>query len=241
MPTREVVRHHHRETEMHSSVFRPQSDPSQLRPAVVVMHAWGGCGALELSKAEALAEQGYVGVAADLYGNGKTGNNKDENAALMQPFLDDRAMLRDRLLNIIHFVRGLEGVDPERIAAIGFCFGGLCVLDMIRANAPVQGVVSFHGLLNNGDLPADGASKSRALVLHGYDDPMAKPDALIAFADEFTKLNIDWQIHAFGGTMHAFTNPQANDPDFGTVFSASANRRSWELANSFLEECLQAE
>ena len=121
------------------------------------------------------------------------------------------------------------------ITAIGFCFGGLCALDVARSNADAAGVVSFHGLLNAPGNTADEI-KPKVLALHGWDDPMATPDDVKAFGEEMTKAKADWQLHAYGGTMHAFTNPQANDPDFGTVYDADADRRSWQAMQNFLTE-----
>ena len=116
------------------------------RPAVMVVHAWGGRGQFECDKARALAELGYVGLAADLYGKGVLGNSVEENASLMQPFLEDRALLQSRLTTALETLKSLPEVDNDRIAAIGFCFGGLCVLDMARTGTDIKGVASFHGL-----------------------------------------------------------------------------------------------
>ena len=144
-------------------------------------------------------------------------------------------MLQERLKATIDMVKDQPEVDSAKIAAIGFCFGGLCVLDIARSNADAAGVVSFHGLLH---APGNTAAKinPKVLALHGWDDPMATPDNVKAFGEEMTKAKADWQLHAYGGTMHAFTNPKANDPDFGTVYDADADRRSWQAMTNFLAE-----
>lgn len=205
------------------------------RPAVLVAHAWAGRSDFEVDKAKALAGLGYAGFAIDLYGKGVLGTSTEENQALMTPFVEDRAMLQSRLLHAVDLVKGLPETDASRVGAIGFCFGGLCVLDIARAGGDVEGVVSFHGLLgapgNTGD-----AIKARVLALHGWDDPMAPPSDVEAFGKEMTAASADWQLHAYGKTMHAFTNPAANDPDFGTVYDAAADRRSWRAMANFLEE-----
>lgn len=206
------------------------------RPGVLVSHAWSGRSPFENAKAEALAELGYCGFALDLYGKGVRGNSVEENSALMQPWLDDRPRLQARMGQSLTVLREQPEVDPARVGAIGFCFGGLCVLDLARSGADVAGVVSFHGLFGAPDNTAGTPITARVLALHGWDDPMATPDQVLALADELTAAAADWQLHAFGNTQHAFTNPDANDPDFGTVYDAAADRRSWIAMQDFLTE-----
>jgi dienelactone hydrolase len=129
-------------------------------------------------------------------------------------------------------------VDPRRIAAMGFCFGGLCVLDLARSGADLRGVVSFHGLLTPPEPHPQYTILAKVLVLHGFDDPMAPPEQVVALGLELTEAGADWQIHAYGNTLHAFTNPRANDPGFGTVYNETADRRSWRSLREFLAEVL---
>jgi len=209
---------------------------SDRRPAVLINHAWGGRDAFVAGKAEQLAALGYVGFALDMYGKGILGSTPDENAALMQPFMDDRALLQQRITAALAAVKLLPWVDDARIAAIGFCFGGLCVLDLARTGADIKGVVSFHGLLGAPDNIKSPAIKAKVLALHGHDDPMGPVEQVIAFEQEMTEAGADWQFLTFGHTMHAFTNPVANNPDFGTVYQADADRRSWLAMKNFLAE-----
>lgn len=206
------------------------------RPAVLVNHAWVGRDEFVAEKAIKLAELGYVGFALDMYGQGVRGASVDENAALMQPFIDDRTMLQKRILAAFHALRQLPWVDQKHIAAIGFCFGGLCVLDLARTGLDLKGVVSFHGLLSPPDNIEKKSIKAKVLVLHGNDDPMVPVENVIALQQELTAAGADWQVHTFGQTMHSFTNPVANDPGFGTVYQADADRRSWQLMQNFLSE-----
>jgi dienelactone hydrolase len=208
------------------------------RPAVLVAHAWGGRDEFACKKAEAIAGLGYVGFAIDMYGDARLGKDKDENAQLMQPFLTDRSMLKNRIQAAVDAIKKHPVVDANRVAAIGFCFGGLCVLDLARSGSDLKGVVSFHGLLGAPENIPNADIASRVLVLHGYDDPMAKPEDLTAFAKEMTDSKADWEIVAYGNTMHAFTNPAANDPDFGTVYRKEADKRSWKAMKAFLAEVL---
>ncbi|MEE4164006.1 MAG: dienelactone hydrolase family protein [Woeseiaceae bacterium] len=206
------------------------------RPGILVSHAWSGRSPFEDAKAEALAELGYVSFALDVYGKGVRGSSVEENAALLQPFLDDRMMLRQRLLAALDVLREQPEVDATKCGAIGFCFGGLCALDLARSGADLAGVVSFHGLFHPPPAGSNSAITARVLALHGWDDPMVPPAQVEALADELTTAGADWQLHAYGNTMHAFTNPQADDRDRGTVYAATADRRSWIAMKNFFAE-----
>lgn len=209
---------------------------SDKRPGVLVSHAWRGRSEFEENKAEQLAELGYVGFALDMYGQGVLGSSAAENTALMQPLLDDRAMLQSRIGLSLGVLRKQKEVDQTRIAAMGYCFGGLCVLDLARSAADLQGVASFHGLFGSPGNTSENRISAKVLALHGWDDPMARPDQVTALADELTSMGADWQIHAYGNTLHAFTNPAANDVEFGTVYNAQADIRSWQSLQLFLAE-----
>lgn len=206
------------------------------RPAVMVVHAWGGRGQFECDKARALAELGYVGFAADLYGKGVLGASVEENAGLMQPFLDDRAMLQSRLTASLETLKSQPEVDESRVAAIGYCFGGLCVLDLARTGTDIKGVASFHGLFGAPGNTAGTRITAKVLALHGHEDPMVPVDAVVALEQELTEAGADWQIHVYGKTLHAFTNPEANFPDLGAIYNKSADKRSWQTLLNFLDE-----
>jgi dienelactone hydrolase len=208
----------------------------RLRPAVLISHAWGGRDNFVAQKAIKLAGLGYVGFALDMYGKGILGTSKEENAKLMQPFMDDRAKLQQRIKAALTVAKGLPQVDGDKIAAMGFCFGGLCVLDLARTGVDLQGVVSFHGLLGSPGNTNGNKITAKILALHGRDDPMVPPELVLAFQEEMTKAGVDWQFVSYGNTVHAFTNSVANDPDFGTVYQADADRRSWQAMQNFFAE-----
>jgi len=209
---------------------------TERRPAVLISHAWGGRDDFVAEKANKLAELGYVGFALDMYGKGVLGNSPEQNSKLMQPFMADRSLLQKRIKAALYALNLLPWVDDSKIAAMGFCFGGLCVLDLARAGADLKGVVSFHGLLGAPDNMEANAIKAKVLALHGHDDPMGPIEQVLAFEQEMTKAGADWQLHTYGHTMHAFTNPKANDPAFGTVYQANADKRSWLAMKNFLAE-----
>ncbi|MDD5272931.1 MAG: dienelactone hydrolase family protein [Methylovulum sp.] len=206
------------------------------RPAVLISHTWAGRDGFVKGKAEQLAGLGYLGFALDMYGGGVVGASPEENERLMQPFIADRAMLQRRISAALAAVRLLPWVDDSNIAAIGFCFGGLCVLDLARSGADIKGVVSFHGLLGAPDTLEKPPITAKVLALHGHDDPLAPVAQVNAFEQEMTEAGADWQVHAYGHTVHAFTNPASNNPAFGMVYQPTAERRSWQSMKNFLTE-----
>ena len=206
------------------------------RPAVLVFPTIMGRAELELGYARRLAAAGRAAFVADLYGREHIGRPREECRALMNALLADRAVLRQRLLAALAAVRELTEVDAERVAAIGFCFGGLCALDLARIGADVKGVASFHGLL---EPPGTASARigAKVIVFHGWDDPLAPPEHVHALAAELTRAGADCQIHAYGGVLHGFTNPQADDAAAGILHDERAAARAWGSLEAFLEEC----
>lgn len=214
------------------------SRPGPL-PAVLISHAWGGREESFNQKARDLARLGYAGFALDMYGNGRCGASMEENGALMQPFMADRALLARRMNAAVTAVAELPQIDSRRIAAMGYCFGGLCVLDLARSGADVRGVVSLHGLLKPPPGTRAAEITAKVLVLHGHDDPMAPIDDVVAFEKEMTAAGVDWQLHAYGRTMHGFMDPGANNAAFGIMYNPDAERRASVALLNFLEEVLR--
>lgn len=211
-------------------------------PTVIVAHAWRGQDAFARRKADQLAAIGYVAFAADLYGDGVEVDN-DQAPGMMMPLFLDRATLRKRIVAAYEAVRTLPQVDRERIGAMGFCFGGLTAIELMRSGVLLRGVVSFHGLLgyNLGDqhaTPAPAAQRMQGslLILHGHDDPMVSLEDITSIENEMTKADVDWQIHIFGHTSHAFTNPDAHSPQAGTVYNPIADKRAWQSMLNFFQE-----
>lgn len=215
-------------------------DTGKPKPAVLVAHDWSGRRELARQGAERIAEMGYVGFALDMYGKGVFGADGDakKNGALMAPFAQDRTLLRRRINAALQAVRQLSQVDATRVAAMGYCFGGMCVLELARSGADVCGVVSIHGIFVPGHV-ANEKITAKVLCLHGHDDPMVPPPQVLAFETEMTQAGVDWQIHVYGGTMHAFTNPKANNPSFGTVYKETAAKRAYQSIGNFLAEIFE--
>lgn len=207
------------------------------KPLVLIAHDWAGRREIACKAAERIAEMGFVGFALDMYGKGVYGADGDVelNSSLMNPLASDRARLRQRIKAALVAGRNIPQVDAARVAAMGYCFGGMCVLELARSGADILGVVSIHGIFAPGDV-ANEAIKAKLLCLHGHDDPMVPPEQVLDFETEMSTAGADWQIHTYGGTMHAFTNPAANDPDSGIVYSEVAERRAYQSLANFLDE-----
>ncbi|MEM7179463.1 MAG: dienelactone hydrolase family protein [Spirochaetota bacterium] len=214
------------------------SETTKPAPGILIAHMWGGRVPFVDGIAQRLAELGYVAFAIDMYGKGVRGNSVQECSELMQPFLEDRDLLQERVSLAWKVLCEQSMVDADRTAAIGYCFGGMCVLDLARAGTATNGVVSFHGLLKPPSTPSDNKIASKMLLLHGSEDPLADMEDVAAIAKELDNQQADWQIHLFGGAAHAFTNPQAQDISRGTVYQKSADERSWRLMLEFLQEVL---
>jgi dienelactone hydrolase len=207
-------------------------------PAVLISHMIGGRESFVEGKAEALAQLGFAAFALDMYGEGRRAQTPEEGRSMMNALLGDRAALRRRVLAALHAIRQLPQVDSERIAALGFCFGGLCVLDLARSGANIRGVISMHGLLKPTGLPNEPI-RAKVLVLHGHDDPLAPVEDVRAFQDEMTQARADWQMHIYGGTAHAFTNPAATNASAGLLYNPVAERRAWASLLDFLSEMVR--
>ena len=207
------------------------------RPGVLVVHEWTGLGTYVKQRAEQLAALGYIALAIDMYGKGIRPQNPQDAAAQATIYRQDRALMRARARAGLTELLDHELADPQRIAAIGYCFGGGTVLELARSGAPVAGVVSFHGNL---DTPNPGDAKNirgKVLVLHGADDPFVPAPQVAAFQDEMRQAKVDWQMNFYGGAVHSFTNPGAgSDATKGAAYDEKADRRSWAAMNLLFSE-----
>ena len=207
------------------------------KPGVLVVHDWLGVSADTRKRAEQLARMGYVAFAADIYGKGVRPATGKEAGPLAGKYKADRKLLRERVVAGFDELARQPNVDPDRIAAIGYCFGGTTVLELARAGAKVVGVVSFHGGLDS-PTPADGKNiKGKVLALHGADDPFVSEADLKAFEQELRSNGVDWQLVKYGGAVHSFTIVGAgNDNSKGAAYNAKADRRSWKAMEDFFAE-----
>lgn len=211
-------------------------------PGVLIIHDWMGLEDYEKRRAKEVAELGYVAFALDMYGKGVRPKNPTEAAALSGKLKKDIPVLRRLASAGLATLRSQANVDSQRVAAMGYCFGGTAVLELARAGAPLEGVVSFHGGLSTPQ-PQDAARiQGQVLVLHGADDPHVKPEEVEAFQKEMNDAGVTWQMNYYSDAVHSFTKPAAgNDNSKGAAYNAVADRRSWAAMRIFYEEIFAGE
>jgi dienelactone hydrolase len=214
---------------------------SGKRPAVLVVHQWTGLSDYERRRSRMLAEMGYNVFAADVYGKGVR-PQAPEAGKEAGKYKADRKLFRDRLMAALEVLKADERTHPEKIAAIGYCFGGGGVLEMARAGMNLRGVVSFHGSLDAaaGMEATKGQIPAKVLVLHGAADPFAPAGQVAALQKELTDAGADWQTVLYSGAVHSFTHKEAgDDPSKGAAYQEAADRRSWKAMQLFFSELFQ--
>ncbi len=207
------------------------------RPGILIVHEWTGINEHMRQRADMLAKLGYVAFAADIYGKGVRPTAQSEAAKTAGIYKNDRPLMRARVRSGLEELKKHRFVDPQRIAAIGYCFGGTTVLELARDSADIRGVVSFHGGLST-PTPEDAKNiRAKILALHGADDPFVKADEVTAFQDEMRKGGVDWQFISYSNAVHSFTNKAAGtDNSKGAAYNEKADRRSWEAMKTFFAE-----
>ncbi len=209
----------------------------EKRPGVLVVHEWWGHNEHVRNQARRLAEAGYVGFALDLYGKGKVTGHPKEAEAFMQEAMKDPAALAARFTAAIDQLKQDSHVDPEKIAALGYCFGGAVALEMVRSGADLDAVVTFHGLLATKSPAKPGQVKARILVFTGDEDPMVPAAQVAAFETEMKNANITYRVVHFPNARHAFTNPDAAKAGMDALhYDRSADRESWTKTLAFLKD-----
>lgn len=181
------------------------------RAGVLVVPEWWGMNDYAQRRARELAERGYAAFACDMYGAGKVTDDPKQAGAWAGPFYQDRSLMVSRARAGLAVLAGRSGLAPDRLSAIGFCFGGTVVLELARAGEPLHLAASFHGGLSTTTAVAPGGIKARILVLHGGSDPMVPPADVAAFAGEMIAAKAAWDMQIYGRALHAFTNPKARD------------------------------
>ena len=215
---------------------------SGRQPGVLVMPGGFGLGNNAKRRAELLAEMGFVALAGDPYGEGAEFDDLREVAGMVNGLRADSAKFRQRGRVALDTLMSLPQVDPNRLAAIGYCLGGTFVLELARGGAPLAGVVTFHGGLETRSPAVAGQVKARLLVLTGADDPTVPAPHINAFAEEMTKAGADWQIVIYSGTRHGFTYPDAATRKIDWIeYNKLTDERSWRAMQSFFEEIFAAE
>ncbi|MBK1855144.1 dienelactone hydrolase family protein [Verrucomicrobiaceae bacterium 5K15] len=232
--TEKTIVYQEGETQLEGYAALPKEAEGKL-PVIVVVHQWMGLTDYEKMRCQQLAKLGYLAFAVDIYGQGVRPSSMSEAGAQAGKYKSDRALYRKRLNAGLAEALKQPQADPDKVVAIGYCFGGTGVIELARSGAEIGGVVSFHGGLDS-PTPADGAKiKARVLALHGADDPHVKAADLAAFEEEMRKHEVDWELVKYGGAVHAFTQKMAgNDPSKGAAYDARADQRSWQQLMTFL-------
>jgi dienelactone hydrolase len=215
------------------------SKPGPL-PGVIVVHEWWGHNDYVRRRARMLAEEGYVALALDMYGDGKNTQHPEDAQKFVMEAVSNAAVAKARFLSAYDLLKQHDATDPAKIAAIGYCFGGAVVLQMARLGADLDGVASFHGTLSPQGPPAQpGVFKAKALVLHGADDALVPAAQVAAFKKEMDAAGVDYTFIAYPGAQHAFTNPAATERgkalDMPLAYDEAADNQSWAALQKFLD------
>lgn len=208
------------------------------RPGVLVVHEWWGLNDYARGRAEQLAALGYVAFALDMYGDGKVTDKPEEAGHWSSMVGQNREEALGRARAGLDVLAANPHVDKDKIAAIGYCFGGSVVVHLAYAGFPLRGVVSFHGSL---PLPPEGQGKIDVpiLVAHGASDTFIAPEQVRQFAEALTAHGANWQMNAYGGAVHSFTVPGAETRGIpGLAYNEQADRRSWQEMQDFFAEVL---
>lgn len=207
------------------------------RPGVIVAHQWKGLGEYEKRRSRMLAQMGYIAFALDIYGKGIRPTTREAAGAQAGKYRANRPLLRERARAAVVTLRKQPNVDTNRLAIIGYCFGGGTALELARSGADLKGFVSFHGNLDTLDASLAKNIKGKLLVLHGAIDPNVKPESITGFHDEMEAAKVDYQFISYSGAVHSFTEKEAgNDISKGSAYNANADRRSWQAMKDFFAE-----
>ncbi len=209
------------------------------RPGVLVVHEWWGLNDYARKRARMLAELGYTALAVDMYGEGKQALHPDDAGKFSSELMKNFDVAKARFMAALEFLKGRDTVDPDRIAAIGYCFGGGIVLNMARQGVDLKGVASFHGSLAAIKPAQPGGVKAKILVLHGGDDKFVTPEQIEAFKKEMTNAKADFQFIVYPGAVHSFTNPDADEYgkkfNLPLAYNEKADKESWEELKRFFD------
>jgi dienelactone hydrolase len=210
------------------------------RPGILVVHEWWGLNEYARSRAEQLAGLGYVAFAADMYGKGKVTTHPEKAGEWAKLTTGNIGEWLGKAEAGLKLLQADPNVDPTRLAAIGYCFGGATVMQLVYGGSPVKGVVSFHGSL---PLPPDASpinNAAKVLIAHGDADSFLTIDHIQQFKGALDKAGIDWQMIVYGGAQHSFTNPSANQYGMkGIQYQKEADQRSWIHMKQFFDELFQ--
>lgn len=207
------------------------------RPGVLVVHEWWGHNEYARERARMLAQMGYTALAVDMYGDGKQAEHPDEASQFANAIRQNNELAQARFAAARDVLIKHATVDPGKLAAIGYCFGGSVVLDMARTGVELLGVVSFHGGLTTQHPAEPGKVRARVMVFNGDDDPMVTAEQIKTFKDEMTQAKVNYEFVSYAGARHGFTNPMADEYrdkfNLPMEYNALADIKSWMAMTSF--------
>jgi dienelactone hydrolase len=221
-------------------IARPSLKEAKDAAAVLIVHDWKGPSQFTKDRAKELANLGYIAFVVDLYGKGKRAETSEEASALSKPFYADRKLFRDRMKAALSELLKQPNVNAKKIGAMGFCFGGTAVLELIRSGAEIAGTVSFHGGLDS-PTPEDAKNiKGKIVVLHGNLDPHVPPEEIADFYNEMNAAKVGFRFVGYPNCVHAFTNPNAGDDiSKGVAYNADATAQAYFEMKSFFSTVLK--
>lgn len=202
------------------------------RPGVLIVHEWWGLNDYARSRARMLAELGYTAFALDMYGDGKTATHPEDAQKFASAIFSNVKVGEDRFLAAYSFLKGQETVEPNNIAAVGYCFGGAVVLHMARIGTDLKAVASFHGGIQAITPAQEGVVKGFILVCNGADDPFTTPEQIEAFKKEMDSAKVNYEFINYEGAVHSFTNPAADSVgkkfNMPLAYNEKADKESWQ-------------
>jgi dienelactone hydrolase len=208
------------------------------RPGVLVVHEWWGLNDYARMRARMLAELGYTALAVDMYGGGKQATHPDDAGKFSSEVMKNFDAGKARFLAAMDFLKQQPTVDPTRIAAIGYCFGGGVVLNMARQGVDLKGVASFHGSLTAIRPAQPGGIRAKIIVFNGADDKFTTAEQIASFKQEMTAAGADYVFISYPGAVHSFTNKDADELgkkfNMPLAYNADADRKSWDELKNFL-------
>ena len=212
----------------------------EKQPGVLVVHEWWGLNDYARMRAKMLAELGYTALAVDMYGDGKNSEHAKDAKEFVKSVKEKQGVAQQRFVAAKEFLAGRPNVDKNKIAAIGYCFGGSTVLNMARLGVDLKAVVSFHGNLETQTPAQQGKIKAKVLVLNGAADKFVTPESISAFKKEMTEANVDYQFVNYPGALHGFTNPDADRlgkaNELAVAYDAEADKQSWDAMQQLFKE-----
>ena len=210
------------------------------RPGVLVVHEWWGLNDYARQRAEQLAALGYVAFAVDMYGKGQVTTHPDQAGKWMTHIQNNVKEWQARAISGLEVLQHHPFVAPGKVAAIGYCFGGATVMQLVYSGTDIQGVVSFHGSLPLPEDPHNVQTQAKVLIAHGNADSFVPDSHVQKFRKAVEEAKLDWQMIVFSGTRHSFTNPGAGAYGIDALkYDAHADKRSWAYMQMFFNELFQ--